>query len=70
MERQVVKCCLPTTIVNEGKCWRGLLPDLVLFKLVAPCLQPGVVRPFLIWGVWFSGYLLLEGTSHIKNFGL
>jgi hypothetical protein len=28
---------------NEGKRWCGLLSGLVLFRLVAPPLQPGVV---------------------------
>jgi hypothetical protein len=38
---------------------------LVLFRLVAPPLQPGVVRLYLVRGAWFLRRLLLEGTSHI-----
>jgi hypothetical protein len=36
--RQVVKSCLPAPIVGWKKCKRGLLPGLVLFRLVAPPL--------------------------------
>jgi hypothetical protein len=43
----------------------GLFWSLVLFRLMAPPLQPGVVGPCLVWGAWFSSHLLLEGTSHI-----
>jgi hypothetical protein len=35
---------------NEGKRWCGSLPGLVLFRLVAPHLQPGVVGPFVARG--------------------
>jgi hypothetical protein len=42
-----------------------LLPGLVLFKLVVLPLQPGVVRPYPVRGVWFPSRLLLMGTSHI-----
>jgi hypothetical protein len=31
---KVVRSCLATTTVIRGMCWRGLLPGLVLFKLV------------------------------------
>jgi hypothetical protein len=55
---------------NEGKQRRGLLPGLVLFRLVAPPLQVGVVGPYPVWGVWFPSRLLLEGTEHIHNCGL
>jgi membrane-associated phospholipid phosphatase len=65
MGRQVAKSCLPTTITNEGKRWRGLLPGFVLFRLVAPPPQSGVVGPYLAQGVWFPSHLLLEGTGHI-----
>jgi hypothetical protein len=52
-------------------CWRGLLPDLVLFRLVAPPLQTGVGGgTYSIWGVWFPNRLPLEGTSHIHIFGV
>jgi hypothetical protein len=44
-------------------------PSLVLFKLVAPPLQLGVVRPYLVWGTWFPNHHPLEGTSHMQIFG-
>jgi hypothetical protein len=66
--RQLVKYCLPTTIINERKRWRGLLSGLILFRLVAPPLLPRVVGPYSVWGVWFCIHLLLEGTGHIKKF--
>jgi hypothetical protein len=69
MGRQLAKSYLPTTIINEGKGWRGLLSDFVLFRLVALTLQPRVVGTYLAWGVWFPSHLLLEGTDHIHNFG-
>jgi hypothetical protein len=49
---------------EEGQCRLPL--GLVLFRLVAPPLQPGVVRPCPVRGVCFPGHLLLEGTSRIK----
>jgi hypothetical protein len=67
--RQVAKSCLPMTYRNKGKRWCGLLPSLVLFKLVGPPLQSGVVGSYLVQGVWFSSHLLLEGTCCIQNFG-
>jgi hypothetical protein len=36
---------------NEKKQWCGLLSDLVLFRLVAPPLQAGVVGLYLVQGV-------------------
>jgi hypothetical protein len=63
--RLVVKSCPPMTIINEGKRWSGLLPGLVLFRLVAPPLQLGVMGPYPIRGVWFPSHLLLEGTGRI-----
>jgi hypothetical protein len=50
---------------NEEKRMCGLLPSLVLFRLVAPPLQSRVVGPYPIRDVWFSNRLLLEGTGHI-----
>jgi hypothetical protein len=50
---------------NEKKQRRGLLSGLVLFRLVAPPLQPGLVGPYPIRGVWFYSRLLLEGTDRI-----
>jgi hypothetical protein len=55
---------------NEEKRRCGLLPGLVIFKLVAPPLQLGVLGPYLVQGIWFPGPMLLEGTGHIQNFGL
>jgi hypothetical protein len=67
--RQVVKSCLLVPIVG----WRGegviLFLGLVLFRLVAPPLQPGVVGSYLVWGIWFSNRLPLDGTDCIHNFG-
>jgi hypothetical protein len=54
---------------NEGKRWCGLLLALVLFRLVAPPLQSGVVGPYLILGVWIPSCLPLEQTGRILNFG-
>jgi hypothetical protein len=53
----------------KGKDYCGLLPGLVLFRMVAPPLQPRVVGPYLLWGAWFSSHLLLEGTDRIQIFG-
>jgi hypothetical protein len=50
---------------NKEERWCVLILGSVLFLLVTPPLQPGVVGSYLIWGVWFSNHLLLEGTSHI-----
>ena len=54
---------------NEGKIRYGLLPGLVLFRLVTPPLQSGVVRPYPVWGAWFPSCVSLEGTDRIQNFG-
>jgi hypothetical protein len=43
----VVKSSLPALIVAWRSDGRGSFPGLVLFRLVAPPLQPEVVRPFL-----------------------
>jgi hypothetical protein len=43
----------------------GLLSGLVLFRLVAPPLNPGAVGPYPIRGAWFPSHLPLEGTGHI-----
>jgi hypothetical protein len=50
---------------NEEKRLCGLLLGLVLFRFMAPPLQPGVVGPDLVWGVWFPSCFLLEGTDRI-----
>jgi hypothetical protein len=50
---------------NEEERWCGLLLCSVLFRLVTPPLQPGVVGPYLVRGVWFPSHLILEGTSRI-----
>jgi hypothetical protein len=54
---------------NEGKRMCGLLPSLVLFRLVTRPLQLGVVGPYPVRGVWFSSRLQLKGNSHIQNCG-
>jgi hypothetical protein len=57
--------CLP----KWGKCWRGLRPGLVLFMLVTPPLQAGVVGPYPVRGAWFSSHVPLEGTGRIQVLG-
>jgi hypothetical protein len=54
---------------NKEERWGALLTCSVLFRLVAPPLQPGVVEPYPVRGVWFPSHLLLEGTGHIQIFG-
>jgi hypothetical protein len=49
-------------------CLHELLLGLVLFKLVVPSLQPGVMGSYLACGVRFPSLLLLEGTGHIQIF--
>jgi hypothetical protein len=51
-----------------GKDWCRLLPGLVLFSLVAPPLQPGVVGAYPVYGTWFPSRLLLEGTRPYLDF--
>jgi hypothetical protein len=70
MVRQVAKSYLLALIVRLKKCKRGLLPELVLFRLVAPPLPPGVVGFYPVRGIWFPILLPLEGTGRIQNFGL
>jgi hypothetical protein len=41
---------------------------LVLFRLVAPPLQPGVVEPYPVRGAWFHSRLPLEGTESYSEF--
>jgi hypothetical protein len=42
-----------------------LLQSLVIFRLVAPPLQSGVVGSYLVSGVWLPSHLPLEGTNRI-----
>jgi hypothetical protein len=58
-----------TTVIGE-MCWHRIHLGLVLFKLVVPPLQLGVLVPFLVWGVRFPSRLLLVGTGHNQIFGL
>jgi hypothetical protein len=59
---------LPTHIYRtEGKRRWGLLLGLVIFRLVTPPLQLGVMGPYPVRGVWFPSPLLLEGTNRIQN---
>jgi hypothetical protein len=41
---------------------------LVLFRLLVPPLQSGVVGSYLVWGIWFSSRLLLQGTGPYPDF--
>jgi hypothetical protein len=45
-----------------------LFPSLILFRLVAPPLQSGVVGPYVVWGTWFPNHLPPEGAGHIQIF--
>jgi hypothetical protein len=57
---------LPTHINhNEEERYCILFSALVHFRLVAPPLQQGVVGPYMVWGVWFTSHLLLDGTGRI-----
>jgi hypothetical protein len=51
----MVRSYPPLTTVMGGMRWHELLPGLVLFRLVAPPLQPGVVGPYPIRGVLYPG---------------
>jgi hypothetical protein len=53
---------------NEEQRQCGLFLGSILFRLVAPPLQPRVVGSYLVRGVWFPNHLPLEGTSRIQNF--
>jgi hypothetical protein len=55
---------------NEEKQRCQFLLGSDLFRLVDPPLQPGLVEPYPVRGVWFPSHFRLEGTSHIHNFGL
>jgi hypothetical protein len=60
---------LPVCGYHDGRhVWCILLLDFVLFRLVAPPLQPGVVGPYLVWGAWFPNLLPLGGTCHVYIF--
>jgi hypothetical protein len=54
----------------EGKRGCGLLPGLVLSRLVAPPLQLEVVGPYPVRDVWFLRRLLMVETGCIQNFEL
>jgi hypothetical protein len=51
-----------------GKNWCGLLLGLVLFMLVGPPLQLGVVRLYPVWSIWFPSRLPLEETRLYPDF--
>jgi hypothetical protein len=48
--------------------WCGLLPGLVLFRLLISHLQPRVVGPYLIWCIWFPNHLPMEETGSYPDF--
>jgi hypothetical protein len=52
---------------DGGKDWCRLLLGLVLFRLVVPPLQLGVIGPYLVQGTWFPSHLPLEGTKSYSN---
>jgi hypothetical protein len=52
---------------EERRC--ELLQGSVLFRLVVPPLQTGVVGSYPVLSIWFASRLLLEGTGRIQNFG-
>jgi hypothetical protein len=57
---------LPVYVYQDGGPYcRGLLPGLVLFRLVVSPLQPGVAGSYPIQNVWFPSRLPLEGTGRI-----
>jgi hypothetical protein len=57
---RLMQCC------ENQQCGSPL--GLVLFRWVAHPLQPRVVGPYLVWGVWFPNCLPLEGTDRIQDF--
>jgi hypothetical protein len=60
---------LPVHGYRDGREDRhGSFSSLVLFRLVAHPLQPGVVRPYLARGAWFLSHLPLERTDRIQIF--
>jgi hypothetical protein len=54
---------------NDEERWCRLLPCSILFRLVTPLLQPGVVGAYLVRGVWLPSHLLLEGVGRIQMYG-
>jgi hypothetical protein len=48
---------------NRGMHWRELVLGLVLFKLVAPPFQSGMVESYPVHDVWFPSHLLLVETG-------
>jgi hypothetical protein len=69
VDSQVVKSCLSVAIVPRGRMGMDHSRVLVLFRLVAPLLQLGMVEPYLIWGAWFPSHVPLEETGCIQIFG-
>jgi hypothetical protein len=41
------------------------LLNLILFRLVAPLVSPGVVMSYQVQDAWFPSHLLLVGTGRI-----
>jgi hypothetical protein len=52
----------PATTEMEERTGTDCSPGLVLFKLVVPPFQPGVVGPYPVRRIWFPYRLSLEGT--------
>jgi hypothetical protein len=58
---------LSTHVYHSGvKRMHGLLLGLILFRLVIPPLQSGVVGLCPVRDVWFPNHLPLEGTNHVQ----
>jgi hypothetical protein len=61
---------LPVYDHHDGREDRfGSLLSSILFRLVAPPLQLGVVGPYRIRGTWFPSCLPLVGTGRIQILG-
>jgi hypothetical protein len=58
----VVKSCLPMLDRRVEKGWHCLFLRLVLFRLVLPRLQPGVVGPFPVMRCMVSQSLAAGGN--------
>jgi hypothetical protein len=65
----VVKLCLPVLIAGWRSDGHGSFSGLVLFRLVAPPLQPGVVGLFPSMGCMVPQLFTTGGNDRIQNVG-